>query len=53
MPLRFAESALESVPEIEANGRIWISSAACEGNSKFGRTSIGPETEARAFVSPA
>lgn len=39
------ESAFESVPGSPARGRMETSSAAWDGNSAAGRTSIGPETD--------
>lgn len=48
--LSVAASALESVPGTEARGRMWISRVACEGDSRFGRISMGPDKDARACV---
>ena len=53
MDFKVAASALESVPGRDARGRICTSNVACDGDSEFGLTSMGPEREASEQVSPS
>lgn len=43
---------LDSTEGREESGRRWTSKVDFEGCSEARRTSMGPETEARAFVGP-
>lgn len=51
-PLNDAARALDSVPGSDDSGLTLTSMVALDGCSAASRTSIGPETEARASISP-
>src|ERR1700761_1277592 len=51
-PRKDAARALDSVPGSEDSGLTWTSSVALDGCSAASRTSMGPDTEASASISP-